>query len=228
MCSSSRGELTIRSCELKGQWIQSMIIYLYLSEKMSKLSSYDIERPGKDNFLSTMSSSTHTNVISPTHRDEILLYWKLKVLKSILLELVPKNSALSQVIYKHRIQNIAHPQELNWNVHLYTKLSLQELNKKRRGIRRQVTVSFFPLVPQSDCHNLKKKKPNQTYHIKWSKKNNETEILEDKKRGIEKDWYVQAIKNCLTICEEFVHRYGYYESLIPAPGHWHNWVSASW
>ena len=42
----------------------------------------------------------------------------------------------------------------------------------------------------------------------------ETEILENEKRGTEKDWHVHTIKNCLTICEEFVHGYSCYESCL--------------
>ena len=103
----------------------------------------------------------------------------------------------------------------NWDMHLYTKLSFPsriDCEKNWKRIRKQETGGFFPpLVPQSICHIYKKK----TYHIKLKKKqNNETEILENEKRGTEKDRHVHTIKNCLTICVEFVHGYSYYESCL--------------
>ena len=56
--------------------------------------------------------------------------------------------------------------------------------EKELGSKKRVTF-FFPLVPQSICYIYKK-----TYHIKikkTNKQNKETDILENKKRGTEKD-----------------------------------------
>ena len=138
------------------------------------------------------------------------------MLKSILLELVRKNSALSQIIYKYEIQNVAYPRELNWNMHLYTKLTFSsrpEWEKNWNRIRKQETGDFFSRW----CLNLFVIFIKKTYHIKikkTNKQNKETDILENKKRGTEKDRHVHAIKNCLTICEEFVHGYSFYESCL--------------
>lgn len=62
--------------------------------------------------------------------------------------------------------------------------------EKELGSKKRVTF-FFPLVPQSICYIYKK-----TYHIKikkTNKQNKETDILENKKRGTEKDRHVHAI-----------------------------------
>ena len=108
-----------------------------------------------------------------------MLYWKLKVLKSILLELVRKNSALSQIIYKYEIQNVAYPRELNWNMHLYTKLTFSwrpEWEKNWNRIRKQETGDFFSRW----CFNLFVIFIKKTYHIKIKKtikQNKETDIF---------------------------------------------------
>ena len=153
------------------------------------------------------------------------------MLKSILLELVRKNSALSQIIYKYEIQNIAYPRELNWNMHLYTKLTFSsrpEWEKNWNRIRKQETGDFFsPLVLQSICHIYKKK----TYHIKikkTNKQNKETDILENKKRGTEKDRHVHAITeelshNLRRVCPWI--QLLWILLRIPAPGHWRDRVS---
>ena len=117
----------------------------------------------------------------------------------------------------------------NWNMHLYTQfsfLSIIECEKHWERIRNQETGECF----FSDwCLNLSVIfiKENLSHKIK-KKQNNETEILENEKRGTERDWHVHAIKNCLTICEEFVHGYSYYTIIIllriPASGHWRDWV----
>ena len=103
----------------------------------------------------------------------------------------------------------------NWNMHLYTKfsfLSRIECEKHWERIRNQETGECFF---SHWCLNLSVIfiKENLSHKIK-KKQNNETEILENEKRGTEKDWHVHTIKNCLTICEEFVHGYSCYESCL--------------
>ena len=113
--------------------------------------------------------------------------------------------------------------------------SLQDLNEKRIEIElgSKKRVIFFSRW----CLNLFVIFIKKTYHIKikkTNKQNKETDILENKKRGTEKDRHLHAIKNCLTICEEFVHGYGYYESCLefrPWPLTWSSVTplsSASW
>ena len=103
----------------------------------------------------------------------------------------------------------------NWNMHLYTKfsfLSRIECEKHWERIRNQETGECFF---SHWCLNLSVIfiKENLSHKIK-KKQNNETEILDNEKRGTERDWHVHTIKNCLTICEEFVHGYSCYESCL--------------
>ena len=104
---------------------------------------------------------------------------------------------------------------------------LQDLNENWKRIRKQETGDFFfPLVPQSICYIYKK-----TYHIKikkTNKQNKETDILENKKRGTEKDRHVHAITeelshNLRRVCPWI--RLLWILLRIPAPDHWRDWVS---
>ena len=152
------------------------------------------------------------------------------MLKSILLELVRKNSALSQIIYKYETKNVTYPRELNWNMHLYTKLTFSsrpEWEKNWNRIRKQETGDFFSRW----CFNLFVIFIKKTYHIKikkTNKQNKETDILENKKRGTEKDRHVHAITeelshNLRRVCPWI--QLLWILLRIPAPGHWRDWVS---
>ena len=108
--------------------------------------------------------------------------------------------------------------------------SLQDLNEKRIEIElgsKKRVIFFSPLVPQSICYIYKKK----TYHIKikkTNKQNKETDILENKKRGTEKDRHVHAITeelshNLRRVCPWI--QLLWILLRIPASGHWRDRVS---